>query len=1314
MLKKKHCLYNIIIFFCCVLSSFTQSSEVVENSLEKQFSSPSLQYGPRVFWQWMNGNISKEGITLDLEAMREAGIGGGIIFNNATGIPRGPVDYGAEEWVNLTVFALQEADRLGMKFMLHNSPGYTSTGGPWITPDKSMQQLVWSKAAVNGKGKKEIQMPRPYAKKGYYKDAMVIAYPALPGEEEPMQEQLKKISVNGVEADHSKLIDFDFATTLLMTIPEDNGRAEMLLEFKEPFEARSIVLRREKTAPPHHPYDGPRDDPPTLTLESSADGIKFQKVATIPTPALRELETPSSKNFEAVKAKYFRIVSNKPTEISEVELFGFPRNEGWAAKANYQGHASYHPGVADVEERFVIDPDKVLDLSGQMSKEGLLTWEVPEGNWTVLRIGHTTTGEIQAAAPDAAVGLEVDKLSKAGLDAHFDGFLNNILEKLEPYKGKSFEGFMIDSWEVGVQNWTAGFDKEFAQRNDYNILPFLPGLTGRYVGGEAETNDFLQDFRRTQADMLAENYYGYFQERLEKEGLKLAAEPYGDGNFESLQVGTKLDRVFGEFWVHGLYGGATTNKMAGSIAHTNGLKIAGAEAYTAMPDMSKFTEYPSALKPDGDWMFTNGINHLYFHTSAHQSHPTVKPGMVMGPFGTHFNRNNNWFVEAKPWYDYLRRSQYLLQQGQFVADAAYFLGEEVVTAPNLDNPHPGHALDLLGRDLLLNDARVKDGKLVLSSGMTYPILVLPNEVNMSLEVLQKLKELMEQGLWVSAKKPKGIPGMNNKQEVRKWKRLVEELWGSESNKAVENSFGKGKLFSGIPTVDIFRKMQLPKDFDYTSDNPNSVINYIHRKAGQADYYFVANNRRNAEEIVASFRVEGKQPELWNPETGEIKPIAVYSEKNGITAVHLNLDPAESVFIVFRKPATAPAVSKLSKDGEVLVDLSKDSATPKLFPDLTNNFTVETWFKPDVIAFAHRGFLLYPQAGEELYGKNHATVGLSAGQNGVRVFEQTGKRPKQVLFAQQKVEGWTHVALVYQEGKPTLYINGKKAAEGEKSSLSVHPNLNELAPENPLITIFQGEQTSIKVHPDALSAEQLEELFAMGKPEKSGSAEVSFIEESGRQKAVFRENGRYTFQTSEGKKEIRIKEIQPDIEMEKPWRVQFPPNTGAPQEVQMDELGSLHEHPDFGVRHFSGTAKYFNSFKVPTGWLEKDKQIVLDLGEVAVIAKVLVNGKRVDILWNPPFQADITEFLKAGENELEVQVSNLWVNRLIGDEYLPEEIQYDEWGEISELPTWYTQGKEKPGERITFVAWKQYNKDGPLVQSGLVGPVKLKMLVEKDL
>lgn len=1301
-----------------------------DDALGQGFLNPPASAKPCTFWKWMNGNISREGITLDLEAMKQMGLAGIFLFNAATDIPRGPADFAGPAWTELLEHTLRESQRLGLELSMHNAPGYSGTGGPWITPATSMLQMVWTEAQVRSNGRQVVQakLAQPLTKRSFYQDTFVLAYPSLLVETTSMWTQLRRITLDGQPVDAGILRDVDVETHLRM-VPANGQPAILLLEFTQPYEARAISLHRRPEAP-LDPNDGPRDYPPRFRLEASDDGQTFRPVADIQSPALREMDVASAQSFPAVKARYFRLVTAQPSYLSDLTLHQGPRLPFWPAKT---GTAEYDDTMRTTEEvaaELVIAPDKVLNISQYLDSQGRLNWKAPAGSWTVVRLGYTTTGEVCAAAPDSGQGLQCDKYSKAGLDAHFNGFLTPLIARMKPYVGKSFTGLHTDSWEAGKQNWTPNLPTEFQQRQGYDLVPYLLTMTGRIVGSVDQTERFLWDLRRTFADLLSENYYGYYRTRCHAVGLKFSGEPYGDGNFDSLQVAQNLDTPLGEFWTRYTYGGIDYIRLVSSAAHLYGSPVAMAEAFTGEPRTSKFTDYPYSLKSEGDWMFAMGVNRLLFHTFAHQPHPTAKPGMTMGPFGMHFDRNSTWAQQAHGWTGYLARAQFLLQQGNFVADLCYFKGDTFsAKLPGNAILRPvvplGYAADITGRDALLTRFSVQNNRLTLPNGLSYRLLILPTVAALSVEVLRKVRELIQAGASVLVQEPPttvpgqagfGKPGETATSEAA-LRTLVQEIWGNLDGKTVtEHSVGPGKVFRGVPLETLLPQLGVQPDFEYSSLRNDTALHYIHRRLDDADIYFISNHHRRTEDVVCTFRVAGRQPELWDAETGRQLAPAVFVTEGGRTRLPIQLAPSGSVFVVFRRAAVPQVAGLLLDDKPLLASKVLAAAVAALYADVQNDFSITLWAKPDVLALPGRGFLFYPPAGAAVYGSGHAACALTAGLNGVRVFERTD-RLTEVVFAEQKLTGWTHLALVYREGQATLYINGKTVAQGKKSASIVHPGLHTPAALEQFMVFFEGDKTEPQLSREALSEAQVQALYQQGLPEELALPAVELTQDATGHNLRLRawQAGNYELQpVGEGRaRRVRVRSIAAPQLLSQPWQVSFQGSgVGIPKPITLPALASLHQHPDFEVRHFSGTAVYISTFELRKP--DEDQRLYLDLGRVSILAEVKLNGQELGQVWKAPFRLDITPAVRVGQNTLEVRVTNLWVNRHIGDEYLPAEADYQPWGAIKKLPNWYRQGQPKPGARTLFSTWHEFDKTDPLLESGLLGPVRILTAVEKTI
>ena len=588
-------------------------------ALEEVFLHPPVSARPKTWWHWMNGNITAGGITRDLEAMQRAGVGGVQIFQVGTGIPKGPVDYGSPEHLQLLRHAAEEAGRLGLEFVMANCPGWSSSGGPWITPELSMQQLVWSEAFVTGGHTVSIVLPQPYTKRGYYRDAFVLAFPSLAGEDRPMRNRLRNATSGKGPVDVKRLTDADLSTAVDVVPAGAGGPAYLLLEFAEPFEARSICVYPITVG-------GRRAAANPLALESSDDGVQFRRVAALAKAEGRagSIEVPATANFPAVRAKYFRLVARQPGRIALIELSAAARITDWVRKTNLTGPSRQPLGATEnVPPASVIR--SVLDITQLMGPHGRLNWQAPAGNWTVLRFGHTSIGIRNHPAPDGGGGLECDKYSREAMDFHFNHFFGEMFSAIGPLAAKGMAGSLIDSYEMGMQTWTRNLPEEFQRRRGYDLRKYLPALTGRVVASGEASDRFLWDIRRTHADLMADNYYGRFAELCRAHGMKAYAEPYSDGPFDEMQSGSRLDVPMGEFWL-----GTSTRvnrsvKLAASVGHLYGKPVVGAESYTGHPMFAKWQEYPYGMKAQGDWMYTQGLNQFIFHRYAHQPHPDACP-----------------------------------------------------------------------------------------------------------------------------------------------------------------------------------------------------------------------------------------------------------------------------------------------------------------------------------------------------------------------------------------------------------------------------------------------------------------------------------------------------------------------------------------------------------------------------------------------------------------------------------------------------------------------------------------------------------------
>jgi hypothetical protein len=1064
-----------------------------QDALESGFRNPPPQAKPHTWWHWVNGNISREGITADLEAMKRAGLGGAQIFNVDVGIPAGPVPFMSPQWREMFRYAVQEADRLGLEICIHNCAGWSSSGGPWITPEHAMQRLVWTRTTVRGPAHFSEILAQPSTRAGYYRDIAVLAFRTPEGEA---------------------------SKPLLSNLPVKAGfdRADRLLP------------------------------------------------DTSPTP----------------------------------------------------------PGAA-------VPRDEIVNLTDRMDAEGRLTWDAPDGEWTVLRIGYTPTGAQNAPAPPEGRGLECDKLSREGLDAHWAGIMDKIISDLGPLTGQVFNNALIDSYEVGCQNWTPKLREEFQKRRGYDPLPFLPVIAGQVVDSVEVSERFLWDFRRTLCDLWADNYYGYFAELCHKHGMKASAEPYGNGVFDNIQSGGTVDIPMGEFWVGG--GAEGTAKLAASIAHTYGRRLAGAESFTADDRRGRWLVDPYSIKALGDAIFCSGVNRYIFHRYAHQPWMNLEPGMTMGPWGTHFERTVTWWNQGAAWLRYVARCQYLLQAGRFVADACFFEGE---SGPN-DLPGRGtlpQGYDYDGCDtvVLMRRMAVENGRIVLPDGMSYRLLVLPDSPFMTPPVLRKVRELVQAGATVVGPKPSKSPSLVDyprcDEEVR---RIADEVWGNCDGKTItEHAFGKGRVFWGPSLAEIVTKIGVKPDFEYKGVSRYARLVYIHRTANGAEVYFVSNQKYQPEEVECVFRAGGRVPELWHPDTGVIETAPVYREQGGRTSVTLRLDPAGSVFVVFRRRNTRPDhLISVARSGAAV----PKSARPRL--EIRKAFYEPADGRP----------------GADVTAKVAALV--ADGQYSIPATNEVFGDPTPLIVKQLRVE---------------YVLDGKPMQK----------------------TVGENETLDLAESRESVTAPAFELKAAGG-----AVALMPFLP------------GTYQARTARGRTvKVAVREAARTLAVNGGWALRFPSGRGAPEHVQLDKLISWTEHDDPGVRYFSGTAEYTKTFDVPANMTGAGRALYLDLGRVKNLAEVTLNGKKLGVLWKAPFRLDVTGLVRPGRNTLAVRVTNLWPNRLIGDVQLPPDV---EWAgdHIARWPQWLIEGKPRPKTgHYTFTTWRFFNKDSPLLESGLLGPVTL--------
>lgn len=864
------------------------------SSLAGGFCNPPDAARPQTFWYWINGNVTREGITADLEAMKRAGIGGVELYNIGGHGTSGPVNVMSPEWRELMRHAITTAGKLGLEVDLNNSPGgWSSSGGPWITPEISMQKLTWSETRIEGGKAFSGPLEQPATNEGWYRDVAVLAFPTPPAERGGMPRP--SITCSDPTFETALLTDGDESKHGTIAGSDDDQFIQFI--YDQPFLVRSLRV-----------YPRRFGSVPKGRLLASDDGRAWREVLAFePSRNWSSLDAV----FAATKARYWRIefLGRNPVDLAEVVLSPGYRTAEWTGKAMRDQYGldkpRFTPAAFAAPPECCIPLDAIRDLTGAMDDDGKLTWDVPPGEWTVMRFGHTATGQRTGPAGPGADGLDCDKFDPAALDVHWAQGMKPLLD--DPELGKHIQSIHIDSYEMGAQNWTRNFAAQFAKRRGYDLLKYLPALTGRVVQDTETTERFLWDFRQVCCGLLADNYFGHMRELCQREGKQLTIEPYHQVQFKSVTAGGFADVPMCEFW-SGSLPGPYWYKLGASPGHVYGRRIIGAEAFTAPREAGgNFTTDPWALKVLGDLAFCGGVNRYIFHVFVHQPWLDRAPGMTLAAFGTHFERTNTWFEQMPAYTRYISRCQYLLSQGRFVADILYYDGENApddgYSPVGVIAPPAGYDYDVCDERALRERVTVADRRLVLPDGISYRVLVLPDTDRMTPGLLRRIRELVVAGATVVGPRPISSPSLAGQPAAdQELKSLVNELWGPDSKSTkIDRACGKGRVVWGTPLKDILGALSQAPDFE--ARNAAAPINYIHRTLDEGELYFVASTSDDVQNADCVFRTSGGHLELWDAVSGEIRPLSASRKESGRTVVALEFLPRQSFFLFFKKTAT---------------------------------------------------------------------------------------------------------------------------------------------------------------------------------------------------------------------------------------------------------------------------------------------------------------------------------------------------------------------------------------------------------------------------
>lgn len=889
---KKHGLI-FLMSLCCALNSYGDAKE--KQFLIDNFKNPPADTKPAIYWYWMNEHVSKDGITKDLEAMSRVGIGEVYIGNIYEGGVPGKIETLSEEWKDCMRHAIKEGTRLGVDVSLFNSPGWSQSGGPWVKQEEAMRYLAYESKTVDGGSLVKYELDLPYED---FQDVALLAYPKMKEENRLIPE---KVSANFAMDEMKNLFDGDVTNKCVFK----NNRYDSIvidIDAGKRFSARSLVIYPTSIG----------FNTTCKLLRKSGNEYKLVKQMFFdrsnvslqlgPTP-----DGPLSMAFPCESSEEFRIVlDNLPAnfELREIKLSSSAKlekfTEKWLNKLPNTSTPGWNAYVwsseAVSDQTDFAGSEDVIDLSRYV-KNNVLEWYAPKGEWNIIRVGMRPTGTTNVPAAPKARGLEIDKMNKDVCKAHFDAFVGDLLDGMDKKDIKSVKKLIVDSYEVGPQNWSDNFRRDFISSMGYDPVPWLPVISGDIIGSEEESNRFLWDMRRTIADQIAEQYVGGLKEVANKNGLKLWLENYGHWGYPSefLYYGRFSDYVGGEFWAGS--GPGPECKLASSACHIYGKNKVYAESYTCGGNY--FGRTPEELKQKGDWSYTQGVNQVVMHVYIHQPYEERNPG-INAWFGIEYNRKNTWFEQSKSWIDYQRRCCFMLQQGVPVNDLCIFIGEN---APSMDGWRDkelsnGYSFDFINADVILNRLSVRNGKLRLPEGTEYSAMLLPPLTTMRPQVLKKIEKLVKDGAVIIGTPPVKSPSLSGyphcDEEV---KNIAGNIWGNWKNDGsapLMRKVGKGAVYCNVPVNDVLAQINTPEDVKTDAES----LGWTHRRLKNGDIYFLTNQGGKPIETNVSFRVKNKRPELWNAVDGSLRPLESYINEQSYTTVPIKLGLSESCFIVF--------------------------------------------------------------------------------------------------------------------------------------------------------------------------------------------------------------------------------------------------------------------------------------------------------------------------------------------------------------------------------------------------------------------------------
>ncbi len=929
-LHEKGRLFSFIFFglvFLFLVSCFgVRERQLSENELpsKETFMNPGKGHYPETWFHFIGGNVSKEGITADLEAIAAAGISGIQLFHGQFGgewpgvSPQ--IKALSESWDDLIVWTAEECKRLDLKFTMQNCPGWSYAGGPWIEPENSMRHLVRSRMDINGGQTVNIQLETPEPSEEEwrdYQDLLVIAFPTPEGDTGTRLIPAVIQSNRGDLPWEECLV----GQKKLMLSPSLSEPTTIDVRFNEETTIRTVEF------PPVNSFSHAWSYSPdvTVAIYAEIDG-EMKPIARLDMPpGSWQDDQPISIACEETTAHSYRVeISNMhDMAISYINFYSAARQQNWESEAAWTLRRIVREEYPRQSTDSWLDPSSMVNITEKMNAEGVLSWDAPEGEWTVLRVGHVNTGMRNGPAPAEATGWESNKLAPSGARANFEGYIGRLLNDNNSLRDGLLDGILIDSWECRTQTWTAGLEDTFREKWDYSLFSMFPAIFGYVVEDPETTARFLRDWRVTLNDLVVKNFFGEMGGIARENGLKISFETASGDIFpgDILEYYKYADVPMCEFWhpKQDSYVGSIEFKPVKpcvSASRVYGKGRVAAEAFTSF-DLS-WNEHPRFLKDRADEHLARGVTHMVFHTYTHNPRTDfLPPSTSFGSgIGTPFLRLQTWWEHMPYFTDYLARCNYMLEIGNPVSDVLMYLGDEQNHKPDqsLDFPQ-GYAYDYCNPDVLLNRLTVKDGRLVTPEGISYRVLWLHDCKRMLPETLEKILSFARQGITIVGEPPKGIATLSGGEagEAR-FKKAVETLWGDK--------VGKGKVYTGdIESALLAESIQPDISVDF------SDVRWLHRQTKGSDIYFLSTPEEKGYKGMISFRCTGSA-EVWNPLTGETTPVASETTRDGYTHLEMDLPAGTSCFVVFRSDAASPAKKSLADADKIYSDTDKISSDAK--------------------------------------------------------------------------------------------------------------------------------------------------------------------------------------------------------------------------------------------------------------------------------------------------------------------------------------------------------------------------------------------------